>query len=133
MALKKSTKMCSIFDKDKRAMCESYIGHEEIPGHFTVLMGVAFPDKMPELFEIIKCGDNSQLSLEELEPTFLSWLPGTVASIQSYASAMRNNMKNVENQPKTITPSTPLRVDKIGRNDPCPCGSGAKYKKCCGK
>ena len=23
--------------------------------------------------------------------------------------------------------------DKIGRNDPCPCGSGKKYKKCCGR
>lgn len=23
--------------------------------------------------------------------------------------------------------------DKIGRNEPCPCGSGLKYKKCCGK
>ena len=22
---------------------------------------------------------------------------------------------------------------KIGRNEPCPCGSGKKYKKCCGK
>jgi uncharacterized protein len=27
-------------------------------------------------------------------------------------------------------PSTP-RTPKIGRNDPCPCGSGAKYKRCC--
>lgn len=27
----------------------------------------------------------------------------------------------------------PVRVDKkIGRNEPCPCGSGKKYKKCCG-
>ncbi len=25
----------------------------------------------------------------------------------------------------------PLRVEKIGRNDPCPCGSGKKYKQCC--
>lgn len=24
-------------------------------------------------------------------------------------------------------------MPKIGRNDPCPCGSGKKYKKCCGK
>ena len=23
-------------------------------------------------------------------------------------------------------------VDKVGRNDPCPCGSGKKHKKCCG-
>ena len=28
--------------------------------------------------------------------------------------------------------SQPISVTKIGRNDPCPCGSGKKYKKCCG-
>ena len=29
---------------------------------------------------------------------------------------------------------TPHRAEaKVGRNDPCPCGSGLKYKKCCGK
>ncbi|MEG2221702.1 MAG: preprotein translocase subunit SecA [Oscillospiraceae bacterium] len=27
----------------------------------------------------------------------------------------------------------PRKVAKIGRNDPCPCGSGKKYKQCCGK
>ena len=27
----------------------------------------------------------------------------------------------------------PRKVKKIGRNDPCPCGSGLKYKKCCGR
>jgi len=26
----------------------------------------------------------------------------------------------------------PRRATKVGRNDPCPCGSGRKYKKCCG-
>jgi hypothetical protein len=25
----------------------------------------------------------------------------------------------------------PTSADKVGRNDPCPCGSGLKYKKCC--
>jgi preprotein translocase subunit SecA len=30
---------------------------------------------------------------------------------------------------------TPFKREepKVGRNDPCPCGSGKKYKKCCGK
>ncbi len=28
---------------------------------------------------------------------------------------------------------TIIKEEKIGRNDPCPCGSGKKYKKCCGK
>jgi len=26
-----------------------------------------------------------------------------------------------------------VTTGKVGRNDPCPCGSGKKYKKCCGK
>ncbi len=26
-----------------------------------------------------------------------------------------------------------IRREKVGRNDPCPCGSGKKHKKCCGK
>jgi preprotein translocase subunit SecA len=26
-----------------------------------------------------------------------------------------------------------VKEDKVGRNDPCPCGSGKKYKKCCGR
>jgi preprotein translocase subunit SecA len=25
-----------------------------------------------------------------------------------------------------------VKSDKVGRNDACPCGSGKKYKKCCG-
>ena len=32
-------------------------------------------------------------------------------------------------KPKPIVREEP----KVGRNDPCPCGSGKKYKKCCGK
>jgi hypothetical protein len=36
--------------------------------------------------------------------------------------------------PREYVPPQPyIRPPKIGRNDPCPCGSGKKYKKCCGK
>ena len=28
---------------------------------------------------------------------------------------------------------SPVTSQKVGRNDPCPCGSGKKYKKCCGQ
>ncbi len=34
----------------------------------------------------------------------------------------------------TITPTTVVREGtKVGRNDPCPCASGKKYKQCCGR
>jgi preprotein translocase subunit SecA len=36
-------------------------------------------------------------------------------------------------EPADTKPDTVRRADpKVGRNDPCPCGSGQKYKKCCG-
>ena len=43
-----------------------------------------------------------------------------------------------EEQKKTLymeqkKSGTVIKGKKIGRNDPCPCGSGKKYKYCCGK
>lgn len=35
--------------------------------------------------------------------------------------------------PPTITIPVRREIPKVGRNDPCPCGSGRKYKNCCGK
>jgi preprotein translocase subunit SecA len=33
----------------------------------------------------------------------------------------------------TTPPIKPAQSSKVGRNDPCPCGSGKKYKRCCGR
>ncbi len=32
----------------------------------------------------------------------------------------------------SVKKSPVVKKEKVGRNDPCPCGSGKKYKKCCG-
>ncbi|MEG1559178.1 MAG: preprotein translocase subunit SecA [Bacilli bacterium] len=47
----------------------------------------------------------------------------------------REEKKNIKtNDSKDKIKSTPKKVEhKIGRNDECPCGSGKKYKNCCGK
>jgi len=42
------------------------------------------------------------------------------------------DMKHAEPRPVVYDKPAPVRVVKIGRNEPCPCGSGKKYKKCCG-
>ncbi|MFH1394904.1 MAG: preprotein translocase subunit SecA [Candidatus Omnitrophota bacterium] len=43
--------------------------------------------------------------------------------------------KNMSVRPKSagVKPGESAKGAKIGRNDPCPCGSGKKYKKCCGR
>lgn len=47
----------------------------------------------------------------------------------------RNDLNfDLFNDPMLFKKQNPVIVEnKVGRNDPCPCGSGKKYKKCCGK
>jgi preprotein translocase subunit SecA len=62
-------------------------------------------------------------------------------SIFLLKAEIRQNIERKETVKKTTTneggdepvKQTPKRVKKIGRNDPCPCGSGLKYKNCCGR
>jgi preprotein translocase subunit SecA len=46
---------------------------------------------------------------------------------QAVAPQQLNAVNKKHNDAEDIKP-----LDKLGRNDPCPCGSGKKYKKCCG-
>jgi len=55
----------------------------------------------------------------------------------------KNNLAEVSAQIKSdccaktrcCAPVETIKYDqpKVGRNDPCPCGNGIKFKKCCGK
>ena len=41
--------------------------------------------------------------------------------------------EDISDLERMLNPILPHTSDKVvGRNDPCPCGSGKKYKKCCG-
>ena len=52
--------------------------------------------------------------------------------VEDHLSESSTNNPNVDGS--TETPKEPVRNDStVGRNDPCPCGSGKKYKNCCGK
>ena len=47
---------------------------------------------------------------------------------------LQQSMQKPTAQPPKEAPRQPVHADrKIGRNDPCPCGSGKKYKNCCGR
>jgi uncharacterized protein len=98
-----------------------------------VVTGVAFPNIIPELFQrTLK--KNSLLDKEPvaIEVRLFVLLPKAVASMQAYGHAIKNGL-TVPKPRRQLRPVEPLKVVKVGRNDPCPCGSGSKYKKCCGK
>ncbi len=39
----------------------------------------------------------------------------------------------IASEPDAVLVTTHRESERVGRNDPCPCGSGKKYKKCCGR
>jgi uncharacterized protein YecA (UPF0149 family) len=61
---------------------------------------------------------DERLRLHGLEPVFQE-----VASSQEPVASS----EEIENVSRGAV------AEKVGRNDPCPCGSGKKFKKCCGK
>jgi uncharacterized protein len=59
-------------------------------------------------------------------------IPAAVGALQEYFKPEREQA--LRSSPRGLPEQQPRRRDtpKVGRNDPCPCGSGKKYKKCCG-
>jgi len=51
-------------------------------------------------------------------------------TIPEESDPLRNEMPPEAPEPEP--PQQPFRSEKIGRNEPCPCGSTLKYKRCCG-
>ncbi|MBQ2990501.1 MAG: SEC-C domain-containing protein [Clostridia bacterium] len=58
----------------------------------------------------------------------------TITGTNDAKSVMKDSANRSREAQKAGQANQPVRVDKkIGRNDPCPCGSGKKYKNCCGR
>ncbi len=56
------------------------------------------------------------------------------ASAQSEAAGIRKQQRAAIDASSRSDRSEPIKAaGRVGRNDPCPCGSGKKFKKCCGK
>lgn len=75
---------------------------------------------------------NSELDFEKLYFNMLDakadYLYGLPQWEGIFSKEKRREIQKAYRDSKTV-----VKEVKIGRNDPCPCGSGKKYKKCCGK
>ncbi len=71
--------------------------------------------------------DNLLIKIEDLTAQFL-----LKAEVRQNTER-KQTLQGTANDGKEKVKSTPKKVTKVGRNDPCPCGSGKKYKNCCGK
>ncbi len=101
--------------------------------------GYAMFEEMNERVDeqVVEQAFKMHLSEESLDQPAAAAAPAAPAAARAPGSA-------IERQPGAgqgagqgaggapATRRAPARAGKVGRNDPCPCGSGKKYKKCCG-
>lgn len=101
---------------------------------------VAMEYGFQEIFDLFEGYDLKFASIEQAE-TIIGMLTDVINttrlwSLNGYTPLEMHHLNGMEIQtPPTleIPSKEPIRVEKIGRNEPCPCGSGKKYKKCCGR
>ncbi len=98
-----------------------------------IIMGIVLPEEIPNLFpstraKSIYLGFNPV----EIETKLFNLLPKAAARILEHATASRTGLKPL-GAGKATGSAESHQIVKVGRNDPCPCGSGMKHKKCCGK
>jgi len=119
--------------EDAESDAEATEDEEEIAACMGVLMAVAFPERIPELLEDTPSGTEEALQqADEMEAKFFTLLPKAIQTLQEVARDY--GRAKISPRPMGKVLHMPVRREekKVGRNDPCPCGSGKKHKKCCG-
>ena len=104
---------------------------------FKTELGVALADvedMLGDMVDICRIGDiGMESAVNEMKP-YLTTQSLTEKFLSLY-TALHNTTRMPENYGHTPTElAESSRIKRtVGRNDPCPCGSGKKYKKCCGQ
>ncbi len=93
----------------------------------SIITAIALPEERNEIFTTLP--DHPPQDPEELEAMLYGVLPLVVETLQNHGAKIRKESTGFV--PGKASPEE-TRTAKTGRNDPCPCGSGKKYKKCCG-
>ena len=92
-------------------------------------------DSLKESLDIEKIEPDTQFSLDvDYEKLYFNMLDAKADYLYTLPQwdAILTEEKRVEITKAFKKSKTVVKEVRIGRNDPCPCGSGKKYKKCCG-
>jgi len=105
-------------------------------GRNTSVLHIRVDDKIAETYkDVAKAGGCSVSDLLRLyvEHDFLKDLGNKVCYEIREGLVFRVGDGNEKGDVDERKPGKLEASQKVGRNDPCPCGSGKKYKRCCGK
>lgn len=92
-------------------------------------------DILPNPYKVEELDENSQVDIaidfEKLYKKMVEYKAEHLYTLPQWSNIFDEN-KQRELYLEQKRSRTVVKEAKIGRNDPCPCGSGKKFKKCCG-
>lgn len=110
-----------------------FLENDKLSANLIKRVAAKFPDFMDRVNEILKSGFTLDGLLQQYKPQYLEKKIFSPTSVLYKSKAFANTLGIIEEEEEEKS-ELPANIDfsNVGRNDPCPCGSGKKFKKCCG-
>ena len=124
---------CKIFDdkasvENAKQCVEYFLANESVPD--TILERVSLEHKnfMDVINELLETNYTFEELVKKYKSEYLKTKMYSSATVLFCSKAFSEIFDYISTEPKAAQ-----TTQKVGRNEPCPCGSGKKYKNCCGK
>ena len=114
----------------RRADWEAALASEDEDIAAAVMGIMSFAATLPDLSGLLQA-DELPPDLDEMTEIAPGMLPYFVETVYRRRRGLERVVIDDDWLGGDLLPDEPIRETKIGRNDPCPCGSGKKYTKCC--
>ena len=111
---------------------KSFINNDKIPAKLIQRLYEKFPSLNNRLNELYGTEKSFNEFLEELKPDSLRNKIYSPTSVLYASKSFGDLMGFIPTEDELKIKEIQDNNKNIGRNEPCPCGSGKKYKKCCG-
>ena len=125
---------CKIFEnkdsvENAKGCVEYFLTNDSIPNTILERVSTQYPNFMETVNEVMGTNYTFEELIKNYKSDFLNNKIYSSATILFCSNAFSQIFDYIS-EPK---PQAPVVTEKVGRNDPCPCGSGKKFKNCCGK
>lgn len=126
---------CKIFEnknsvENAKSCVEYFLTNDSIPDTVLNKVSTQYPNFMEVINEIMGTSYTYEELLEKYKSDFLNNKIYSSATVLFCSKAFSEMFDYISLESQTKKPEV---LGKVGRNEPCPCGSGKKFKNCCGK
>ena len=124
---------CKIFE-DKNAVenakqcIEYFLANDSIPNTILERVSAQYPNFMETINELLETNYTFEELVNKYKSDYVKYTLYSSATVLFCSNAF-SEVFDIMSAPQSEKPVT---AQKVGRNEPCPCGSGKKYKNCCG-